>query len=928
MGMGWNLGNTLDGLGYNSQHGDNVLGWETAWGNPVTTRALINSIADRGFDHIRIPFSVANSPPHPSSRYTDMGANTPDGQLRFVINQSWLDRYYELVQWSLDAGLYVMVNLHHDSWTWIGRQNSEWGGYTDSWQYRKFRDIWTQLAQMFAHMPDQVMFETINEPHFENHPVAITEQQMLNWVNQTAFDIIRATPGNETRIVVIPTVWTRVDAGESRQARNFIYSLNDENVIATVHYYGEWVFGANLGMTLFDEILWDTTTTRTSARATFETLNNYFMSVGIGLNIGEWGLLAYDAGHDILQTGEELKYYEYINYLARDAFNGVNLTFWDNGSGIDRRSSNYTWMQSRVGEMMEASLFSRSSYSAGLDTLYFQNPVTADVNIPLTLNGNNFVGIRGLTEGTHFTFSGNTVTLTQSFVNERFAAMGNAYGVFADLILEFSAGADWRMFLVRNGTPQFYFAEGTRGGSWYTGGIFIPVELNGNHVRRVSASQNGQRVGGTNLWWPFLQNGGAFRMLYDSEEIRLLPNFFSGSVVQGQFTVNVEMFDGQVMDILLYSHGVASNSVVSTIAPPMITTTTLPFGTVNRAYNQQLEATGIEPILWSLDSGNLPTGLTLSDAGAIQGTPTAIGTFTFTVTATDANGSASRELSIEIRRVPLPTPTPTPQPEESAEQEAADPEDSTEPDETTEPSDTTDGNDITDGIGDAGNIGEGHGQYTPDEQQPVVVDRDTENRWTPGFTPPAIPPIFQDVPTTAWYANYVHIVTAAGLFQGTAPEQFSPNGHMTRAMFAQVLANLDGINLPAFVTITVNAPSFGDVAPDAWYFASIEWAASLGVVQGVGGGNFAPATPITREQMAVMLFRFMESVGISLPMSETATFHDQNAISPWAAEAVAAIQAMGLIQGANGYFSPNTLATRAQVAAIFARLLDLLEQYY
>jgi len=206
----------------------------------------------------------------------------------------------------------------------------------------------------------------------------------------------------------------------------------------------------------------------------------------------------------------------------------------------------------------------------------------------------------------------------------------------------------------------------------------------------------------------------------------------------------------------------------------------------------------------------------------------------------------------------------------------------------------------------------------PPQQSPPLA-------WIPGLNPPAVSPAFNDVDQNAWYANYVALVTAAGVFAGVGEGQFNPSGAMTRAMFVQVLANLDGTNLQAFVGTT---PSFTDVSPDAWYFAAVEWAASLGIVEGMGDGTFGADTPITREQLAVMLFRFIQIMGIEVPMGAAVSvvFTDLGAISSWAAEAVAAIQAMGIISGRpDGSFDPQATATRSEVAAIFARFLELVQ---
>jgi len=99
---------------------------------------------------------------------------------------------------------------------------------------------------------------------------------------------------------------------------------------------------------------------------------------------------------------------------------------------------------------------------------------------------------------------------------------------------------------------------------------------------------------------------------------------------------------------------------ITVLEPPTITTTTLPGGVTGTAYSAQLAATGTTPITWSLESGNLPTGFTLSTTGLISGTPSAIGTFTFTVKATNSVGNNTKSLSIAITAAPVaPTITTT-----------------------------------------------------------------------------------------------------------------------------------------------------------------------------------------------------------------------------------------------------------------------------
>jgi uncharacterized repeat protein (TIGR02543 family) len=161
-----------------------------------------------------------------------------------------------------------------------------------------------------------------------------------------------------------------------------------------------------------------------------------------------------------------------------------------------------------------------------------------------------------------------------------------------------------------------------------------------------------------------------------------------------------------------------------------------------------------------------------------------------------------------------------------------------------------------------------------------------------GWSPPTIPitpdPVpladedpsqlpFVDVAATDWFYPFVRAAWEHQVFQGTSHNLFTPQGNMTRAMFVQVLANLEGVDLTGYQAIT--SPTFADTLPAAWYFGAVEWAAAEGLVQGVGNDNFAPSAPITREQMATMLNNYVVSRSIVLLQDATDPFTDQDRIS-------------------------------------------------
>jgi hypothetical protein len=179
---------------------------------------------------------------------------------------------------------------------------------------------------------------------------------------------------------------------------------------------------------------------------------------------------------------------------------------------------------------------------------------------------------------------------------------------------------------------------------------------------------------------------------------------------------------------------------------------------------------------------------------------------------------------------------------------------------------------------------------------------------------------FDDVSPTGWAARDIAFAAARALFAGTSDSLFSPASTMTRAMFAQVLANLEGIDRSA------NTKSvFTDVPEGVWYAAAVAWAADNGIISGTGQGKFSPNDSITREQMAVILYNYAAYKGYELPATAAAEFADRDNVSSWAKEAVDAIAAAGILIGKpDGSFVPQDHATRAEVAAVFARFIRAL----
>lgn len=175
--------------------------------------------------------------------------------------------------------------------------------------------------------------------------------------------------------------------------------------------------------------------------------------------------------------------------------------------------------------------------------------------------------------------------------------------------------------------------------------------------------------------------------------------------------------------------------------------------------------------------------------------------------------------------------------------------------------------------------------------------------------------VFSDT-QDSWAKNAVIFVTARELFNGTSETTFSPGGDMTRGMVVTVLHRLE--NTPA----TSAANLFRDVPDGTWFTDAVVWANAQGIVQGTGDG-FSPNAPVTREQLATILYRYMNTMGYNTAKRSSLTaFSDSARVSSWAKDAMEWAVASGIISGkSGGLLDPGGNASRAEVATMLERLI-------
>ena len=164
-----------------------------------------------------------------------------------------------------------------------------------------------------------------------------------------------------------------------------------------------------------------------------------------------------------------------------------------------------------------------------------------------------------------------------------------------------------------------------------------------------------------------------------------------------------------------------------------------------------------------------------------------------------------------------------------------------------------------------------------------------------------------------WAKNSIDYVVGKGYFVGLSETEFGPNKSITRGQFVTVLGRMLNINISDY-----NAQNFKDVKASTYYSPYITWANKVGIVSGIGEGKFAPDKELTREEMAVMMTKFLKVSGKNLNAKGNENgFKDEKNIATWAKESVKEMERLGVVSGMeDGKFEPKSAFTRAQVAQV------------
>lgn len=324
MTVGWNLGNTLDAHG-----AGNTLASETYWGNPETTKEMIDAIAAQGINTVRIPVTWGEH----------LGSG-PD----YLIDEAWLDRVEEVVDYCLEDGMYVILDTHHETNYWLSLDEEDLDQTAE-----ELKAIWTQIAERFKDRDSHLLFEGMNEPRTQGSAGEWSggtpnERGAVNRLNGVFLDAVRATGGeNATRCLILCTYGNNASLAAMRDLKRY----DDPNIAVALHLYTPYVF------TFEGEghvSVWDGSLQK-DLDTNLRQIQSQFIAKGMPVIVTEFGAVNKGNTEDVVRWLE--------GYLGAMNQYQIKCVWWDNGIyegdgecfGIFDRN-NLTWYSPEVADAL------------------------------------------------------------------------------------------------------------------------------------------------------------------------------------------------------------------------------------------------------------------------------------------------------------------------------------------------------------------------------------------------------------------------------------------------------------------------------------------------------------------------------------------------------------------------------------------------
>ena len=330
MGRGINMGNTLSAP------------VEGNWA-PLVHEQYFIDVAEAGFNNVRIPVDFFGSRTDGQTVQWSSAANTAsqyDGGIDdFTVSSLYLDRVEDVINWSLNQGLYTVLDFHGAELKseFLQTFNNSNSNYTHPSSSKraadlmKFKSIWTQIAYRFIDYPMELIFEVVNEPYFEVNDVD------MNFINMMIIEAIRATGGNNSTRQIIITGGSSTSYQAPTSISNEVLSY-DPNLIASFHYYMPFNFTAS-SQEQYNDFNWGTNADKSTVDSHFNTVKNWSETNNIPVTLGEFGAdnesgYNYNTGLYGNNGGPvNSSRVEYHRYIAEQAINrGFSFSAWCAGN--------------------------------------------------------------------------------------------------------------------------------------------------------------------------------------------------------------------------------------------------------------------------------------------------------------------------------------------------------------------------------------------------------------------------------------------------------------------------------------------------------------------------------------------------------------------------------------------------------------------
>ncbi|MBR6962197.1 MAG: glycoside hydrolase family 5 protein [Prevotella sp.] len=326
--MGWNLGNSFESEG-----------GETGWGNPKTTRQMIQAVKKAGFNAIRIPV-----------RWTEQLSNSST----MTVNDAWLARVKEVVDWALAEDMYVIINTHHEAWL---DRNPFYSKQTEN--NRKLAALWKCIATYFRNYDERLAFAGTNETTVNWANPTTEHQAVQNSYNQTFVDAVRATGGkNYYRHLVVQTY-----ACSPYHGLNGFTIPNDPvegRLSVEYHYYDPYGYGLLTENPSQNYYYWGKAykdkgkvpaDNEDTQAGLFDRIQNAWGKKGLGVVMGEYGVTNHYQEADKLTQQENMQYYLKTT-VSNARKRGFAAFVWDNngfGNGNEQFGIFKRWQNMAVG---------------------------------------------------------------------------------------------------------------------------------------------------------------------------------------------------------------------------------------------------------------------------------------------------------------------------------------------------------------------------------------------------------------------------------------------------------------------------------------------------------------------------------------------------------------------------------------------------